>query len=169
MRRQSSRYISRRRKSALIDLDITSLLDILTILLAFLIHNFDATGVIVHVPEGITLPESKSDSPNKTAISIQVSAEKIWVENKEIVSSQLLPRSLYDATNRRINPLYDELVRIREKIQLTSKLSGDQMSFTGKVNLVMDKSLKYNYLKKILFTCAEAGYKEYNFLVQAKK
>ena len=38
--------------------------------------------------------------------------------------------------------------------------------FTGLVNLVIDKTLKYNYVKTIMRTCAEAGYSKYKFIVR---
>lgn len=165
-RKVSSKFASRRRKPNIVEIDMTSLLDILTILLAFLIHNFDATGVRIHVPAGIILPNSKSVSVNTTGVSIQVSADKIWVDNKEVLNTETLPEQVYDQGGRRIVSLYNELVKIKESIKQTEKLSPDAAKFSGIANLVIDKSLKYSYVKKIMFTCAEAGFKEYKFVVR---
>jgi len=106
-RKGSSRFMSRRRKVASIDIDVTSLLDILTILLAFLIQNFDASGVRINVPAGIVLPDSKSHSVNTSGVNIQVSADKIWVDDKEILNSEATPDQIYDQGGRRIVSLYN--------------------------------------------------------------
>ena len=165
-RKGSSRFMSRRRKANVLEVDMTSLLDILTILLAFLIHNFDATGVRIHIPAGIALPDSKSQSVNTNGVSIQVSADKIWVDNVEVLNSETLPDKIYDQDGRRIVSLYNELVRVKESIKQTEKLSPDAVKFSGIANLVLDKSLKYSYIRKVMFTCAEAGFKEYKFVVR---
>ncbi len=165
-RKGGSRFMSRRRKIGVIEVDMTSLLDILTILLAFLLHNFDATGDLVTVPAGIELPASKSKSMNTPGVNIQVSVDKIWVDSKEVLNTTAMPDKIYDQDGRRIIPLYNELVRIKEAIQRTQKLSPDAVKFSGIANLVVDKTLKYSYVKRIMFTCAEAGFKEYKFVVR---
>jgi biopolymer transport protein ExbD len=165
-RRGSSRFMSRRNRMKVVEIDMTSLLDILTILLAFLIHNFDATGVVINIPRGIVLPESKSISVNTTGVSIQVSAEKIWVDDKLVVDTASLPERLYDQDGRRVVPLFDELTRVKEQIKRTEKASPDAVRFSGIANLVVDKTLKYSYIRKIMFTCAEAGFKEFKFVVR---
>lgn len=154
----------RKRKSAL-TIDITSLLDILTILLVFLIQSYNSSGVVINVPDGIVLPRSNSESMNTNGVNIQVSADKIWVDDKEVLNSEVLPERLYDLDGRRIVPLYDELVKVKENIKNTEKFSPNAVKFSGVANLVIDKTLKYSYLKKIMFTCAEAGFREYKFVV----
>ncbi len=165
-RNGSSRFMSRRKKIGGVEIDMTSLLDILTILLAFLIHNFDATGALVNIPGGISLPNSKSKSMNTVGVSIQVSVDKIWVDDKEVLSSEAMPDKIYDQDGRRIVSLYNELIAVKERIKQTEKASPDAVKFSGIANLVLDKTLKYSYIRRIMFTCAEAGFKEYKFVVR---
>lgn len=155
---------NQRKKKAALDLDITSLLDILVILLVFLLKSYN-TGVILNVAEGINLPKSVSQSPNEQGIVVQVSPNKIWVDEAIVLDSGELPPKIYDQGGRRIIPLYNALMKKREKIELLSQRAKEAADFSGKVNLVIDKSLKYSYLKKLMYTCAEAGFKEYNFIV----
>ncbi len=151
------------------EVDITSLLDILTILLVFLIQSYNASGVIINVPEGITLPRSASEQQNNFGVNIQVSADKIWVDDKEVLNTATLPDRVYDAGGRRIISLYDELVRVKETIKRSEKTSEGAKKFSGIANLVIDKSLKYSYVKKVMYTCADAGFKEFKFVVLADK
>ena len=150
------------------DVDITSLLDILVILLVFLLKNYIASGISVDVPEGIVLPDSKSASINTAGIMIQVSKDKIWVDSETVLDSENMPSKVYDRGGRRIIPLFNELVKKKEQIKSVAKQAPGAKSFSGVVNLIVDKSLKYSYMKKVMYTCAEAGFKQYKFIVLAE-
>jgi biopolymer transport protein ExbD len=148
------------------DIDITSLLDILTILLVFLLQNYNSSGVIINVPKDIDLPRSSSISLNNYGVNIQVSKSQIWIDDKEVVNTDTYDQSqLFDEGGRRIIPLYNELIKIKETIKQSEKLSPQATKFSGLANLVVDKSMKYNYLKRVMYTCAAAGFKEFKFVV----
>lgn len=162
-RRASSRF--RKKKNQVFDIDITSLLDILTILLVFLIQSYNSSGIVINVPDGIILPNSSSESLNTQGVNIQVSADKIWVDDVEVLNTEVLPGQIYDQDGRRIVPLFNELVKVKETIKRSELLSPTAVKFSGIANLVIDKTLKYSYVKKIMFTCAEAGFKDFKFVV----
>lgn len=165
MAKRASRFSRGKKREQVFDIDITSLLDILTILLVFLLQNFNSSGVIINVPKDIELPRSQSESLNNFGVNVQVSKTQIWVDDKEVVNTDIPDSQLFDEGGRRIVPLFNELVRIKETIKQSEKLSPDAAKFSGIANLVIDKSLKYNYLKRIMYTCAQAGFKEFKFVV----
>jgi biopolymer transport protein ExbD len=155
-----------RKKHGVFDIDITSLLDILTILLVFLLQSYNSSGVIINVPKDIELPRSVSETQNNFGVNVQVSKSQIWIDDKEVVSTENVDADqLYDEGGRRIVPLYNELVKIKETIQQSEKLSPNAKKFSGVANLVIDKTLKYSYLKKVMYSCAAAGFKEFKFVV----
>jgi len=148
------------------DIDITSLLDILTILMVFLLQSYNSSGVVINVPKEIEIPRSNSETLNSFGVNVQVSKNQIWVDDKEVVNTDTLDETqLFDEGGRRIIPLYNELVKIKETIKQSEKLSPDANAFSGVANLVVDKSLKYNYLKRGMYTWADAGFKEFKFVV----
>lgn len=166
MARRASRFAKRRRKEGVFDIDITSLLDILTILLVFLLQSYNSSGVIINVPKDIELPRSASETLNTFGVNVQVSKSQIWVDDKEVVNTASTDQGqLFDEGGRRLVPLYNELIKIKETIKQSEKLSPDAKKFSGIANLVVDKSLKYSYLKRIMYTCAAAGFKEFKFVV----
>lgn len=169
MANRASRFRRRSKHNSVFDIDITSLLDILTILLVFLLQSYNSSGVIINVPKDIELPRSASESLNNFGVNVQVSKTQIWVDDKEVLNSEVTDQSqIFDEGGRRIVPLYNELVKIKETIKQSEKLSPDAKKFSGIANLVVDKSLKYNYLKKVMHTCATAGFKEFKFVVLTK-
>jgi biopolymer transport protein ExbD len=166
MARRASRFSRGKKKQTVFDIDITSLLDILTILLVFLLQSYNSSGVIINVPKEIELPRSASESLNNFGVNVQVSKTNIWVDDVEVLSSESADATqTFDEGGRRIVPLFNELTRIKETIKQSEKLSPDAKKFSGVVNLVVDKSLRYNYLKRVMYTCAAAGFKEFKFVV----
>lgn len=168
MARRASRFSRGKRKENVFDIDITSLLDILTILLVFLLQNYNSSGVVINVPKDIEIPRSDSESFSTFGVNVQVSKTQIWVDDKEVVNTDIPDSQLFDEDGRRIVPLYNQLVQIKETIKQSEKLSPAAAKFSGVANLVVDKSLKYNYLKRIMYTCAAAGFKEFKFVVLTK-
>ncbi len=169
MARRASRFSRGKRKDRVFDIDITSLLDILTILLVFLLQSYNSSGVVINVPEGIDLPRSASESLNNFGVNVQVSKTNIWIDDKEILNSETADAGqTFDEGGRRIVPLYNELVRLKETFKQSEKLSPKAAKFSGLVNLVVEKSLRYNYLKRVMYTCAAAGFKEFKFVVLAE-
>lgn len=169
MATRASRF-KRRKKDSIFEIDITSLLDILTILLVFLLQSYNSSGVIINVPDGIELPRSASDSINNFGVNVQVSKTQIWVDDEEVLNTETTDQGqMFDEGGRRIVPLYNELVKIKETIKQSEKLSPRAKKFSGVANLVVDKSLKYSYLKRVMYTCAAAGFKEFKFVVLTKQ
>jgi len=164
-RSRSIRNRVKRRKLPLIDLDITSLLDILVIMLVFLLKSYNSSSVIINVPKSIKLPNSVSQSMSTNGVIIQMSSSKIWVDDKEVVDKTKSRSHLYDHGGRRIIPLYNELVRKKLLITRSSKMSAQAKKFSGIVNLTVEKTLPYREIKRLLYTCAEAGFKTYKFVV----
>ncbi|MDC1174947.1 biopolymer transporter ExbD [Bacteriovoracaceae bacterium] len=162
---RSIRNRGRRPKKAILDLDITSLLDILVIMLVFLLKSYNSSGIVINVPKGLSLPESVSSSMNTAGVIVQVSPDTIWVDDKEIINKVKTPLSRITNANRGIYPLYNELVKKKQLIKQVEKSSPEAQKFSGVVNLIIDKTLKYSEIKTILHTCAEAGFKTYKFVV----
>ncbi|MEX0797956.1 MAG: biopolymer transporter ExbD [Bacteriovoracaceae bacterium] len=157
------------KKKGPFEIDITSLLDILVILLVFLLRSYDTSGIIMTVPQGIELPRSESQSINTNGVQIQVSEDKIWVDSATVLDTGNLPKVVYDQGGKRIVPLYNELVKKKEQIKKLAMQTPQATDFSGIANLIVDKSLKYSYLKKVMYTSAEAGFKEFKFVVMGEE
>ncbi|MCK5884115.1 MAG: biopolymer transporter ExbD [Bacteriovoracaceae bacterium] len=148
------------------EIDITSLLDILVILVVFLLKSYNSSGIVMNVPKGVELPMSQSQTLNTSGTIVQVSPTKIWVENKIVVDSEKDRKgTIYSEKGRLITPLFDELVSIKNSITQLEKSTHGAKKFSGKINLIVDKTIKYSYVKKLMYSCAEAGYRTYNFVV----
>lgn len=149
------------------DVDITSLLDILTILLLFLVVNNSFTGEVINIIPDLVLPKSEAQTPTQAGVIIQVSQKELWVDDTKILNFEDKDSATitFDQGGRRIVPLYNELVKKRDEINAINKEVPKAKEFSGIANLVLDSQLRYELVKKVMFTAAEAGFLEYKFVV----
>lgn len=162
---RSIRFQKKRKRISFLELDITSLLDILIILLVFLLKSYNSSGIVINVPQGINLPRSESPNQSSSGILVQVSPSKIWVEDKIVLDSEKSTGKIYSHGGRLITPLFDELMKRKEIIQQVERSSKNAKKFSGLVNFVIDKSLTYTELRKLMYTSAEAGFIKFKFAV----
>ncbi len=162
------RFRGKREKKEPLDLDITSLLDILVIMLVFLLNSYSTAGFIVDLPRGVTLPLSESQEVSTSGINIQVSPTTIWIDDEEILNVRELsenPGVNLDHQERRIVPLYNRLVEKKEQIQRIALTTPNAQDFSGMANLIVDETIRYSLIKKIMYTTAEAGFQRFKFVV----
>lgn len=162
---RSIRLRGLKKKREMMDIDITSLLDILVIMLVFLLQSYNASGIVLNVPKGVELPISESSNMNTSGVIVQASPETIFVDDVQVYDWEDNPRANRDQSGRRIIPLYNELVKKREAISNLEKAAAAAKPFSGTINLLIDKTIRYNDVRAIMHTAALAGFKEYKFVV----
>lgn len=75
---------ARKRNNEPADVDITSLLDVLVILLVFLLKNYNASDLKLDLAK-VEMPESEARRMTRFAPVVQISKEaKVYLNNKEI-------------------------------------------------------------------------------------
>lgn len=155
-----------RREKEPMEVDITSLLDILTILLVFLLQSYNASDLKLDVAEKIELPKSKSEEYGHHAVIVQVGRDyDLWINNQKV--------GKVTASGEKIDILYDELLKQKElekkELEQNRKVASDGKEpevEKKSINLVLDQSVPYEILKKVMHTSAMAGYPEFKFIVQ---
>ncbi len=158
MRTHIARTRSRRHKRSLDDLDITSLLDILVIILVFLLQHYSTAGHIEAPPKGIQLPASQEKTYSSPGIKLVVSAENLRLEKGDKINfSEFTDGEL-------ITPLSDQLLQLKKGQKKTQELLGKTGPLLP-VNLLVDKSVPYKILKKVMHTCAQAEFTQFKMIV----
>lgn len=146
-------------------LNISSLMDILTILLLFLILSFGNQDQDLTPPEGFDLPDSDSQMQVHMAVKVSVSDEGVLVEEIEVAKFQnaRVRRQDLDA-NKLIKPLLRELQRKKAEVSKGSQIAGkDDESVI--VYLEADKGTRFTLLDRVLKTAASAGFTKFRLAV----
>jgi biopolymer transport protein ExbD len=139
-----------------IDVDITSLLDILTILLVFLLKSYNASDLKLDLTQGLEMAESESQHMTRFAPVIQVNKEAmVFLNNKSIGR---IPASGSMAV------LTQKLKEEKEKFHAQKNAKPSQPNEL--VNLVFDKEMDYQYVQRIMNDSALAGYSQFKFIVK---
>ena len=150
------RFKKRERREA-IDVDITSLLDILTILLVFLLKSYNASDLTVDLVEKLDMADSKSREMTSFAPIVQVNKNMlVFVNTKEVGR---MPAS--GGMGFLQKALKDE----RSRLEAENKENNRRLN-TSLLNLVFDKELESSHVQRIMHESALAGYSEFKFLVR---
>ncbi len=140
-------------------LNLTSMMDMFTIILVFLLKSYAAEGQLIQPSEYLTLPKSKVQTPPETALDVVVSKEVIMVNDKPVVDLETVRKQ----KGYIIEPLRDELLyHAREAKNMEAQFG---VPFSGKVRIQGDKSIRYRELVKVMATCGAAEYPNMRLVV----
>lgn len=150
---------ARHKEREAVDVDITSLLDILTILLVFLLKSYNASDLKLDLQKGLDMAESDAKTLTRYAPVIQVNKEaKVFLNNKEIGR---MPAS------GEMPVLTEALKKAKAGIEAdNAKKAKNQQTNTELVNLVFDKDMDYAVVQRVMHDSALAGYSQFKFIVK---
>ena len=158
------------------DLQLTSMIDIMVVILVFLLKSYSTSINTWSMTPGMQLPLSSSGIIPQDALQILVTPSEIVFENKRIVDlSQGLSATPMDEQGNRIVALFDVLSRAKSQGEITRAQSsnrdqeGKPMPFEGVVAITADKRVEYSLLKRVLYTAGAAGYKVFRLTAQKEE
>lgn len=134
-------------------LNITSMTDMFTILLVFLLQSFAAGEVNIDPVDGVRLPQSMTEKNPVDGARVSVSAKEIKFDQKVVAlikNNQVDTAALDASDNQFIKPLFDELKKLNTE--------NEKLAKTGKLLLQADEALPYSTLRKIMYTASMAGF-----------
>ncbi len=163
--RQSIRRRGRKRGAAVVKLNITSMIDMFTLMVVFLLQNYSAQGQLVTPAEGLRLPKSSVEKTAAEALSVKVSQNSVMVENS-IILDQSAYNALLTQKDFMIQPLYSVLSKYASEARKSAELF--KTEFSGKISIQGDVEIPYNVLTRIMYTCGQSGYPNMNLVVYRK-
>lgn len=149
------------KKQTFADLLITPLVDMFVIIVLFLIANFSETGEILSMSKDVQLPEAAHVEELQMDPVVMVSKEYILFNGSSVGRVEDLTREEY----LNIRDLEEKLREAKKQFEDLHGAAGDQEGFKGNINIQADKDVKFNVIKRVMFTCASAGYGNINFAV----
>lgn len=141
------------KKNQSFGLNITSMTDMFTILLVFLLQTFASGEVQIDPVDGVRLPQSMTEKNPVDGAKVSVSAKEIKFDQKVVAlikDNQVDVAALDAHDNQFIKPLFDELKKLNTE--------NEKLAKTGKLLLQADEALPYATLRKIMYTASMAGF-----------
>lgn len=146
-------------------LRLTSMIDMFTILLVFLLKSYSADGQIMTVAPDLRLPESTSQAKPPVVSVVALTREWILVDGRPV---QRLDEIKQD-DKLLIPSLQSELVRLRQISEGIGQLSQEMQGFSGTIAIQGDQDTTFDLLKRIMLTCGQVGYNDMNLAVIEKE
>lgn len=144
-------------------LQITSMADIFTILLVFLLKGLASDAIQIAPSNATTLPPGAHSKPiPETALQVEITKDDILVEKEKIISLADMTKTI--SKDELIPALMQKLEKERERQKLISQ-SNDSVKNDNKVILLSDQNVPYSMMKPVLKTLAAQGYSEVKFAV----
>lgn len=154
----------RRAADKLPPLNLTSMMDMFTIILVFLIYSFSSSDQNLKLDTDLTLPDSMSGLEFKWAINVNVTPTELKVEGNIIakIKNGRLAGVKVDQDKKRVLPLYNLLKKFKE-IEAQEKVNptGDETVIAFQA----DKDLPFELIDLVMKTSAQAGYPNFRFVV----
>lgn len=133
------------------ELNMNSMMDMMTIILLFLLKSYSTQGALVSPAEGLQLPKSsRSQRPEKELI-VAISQQNIMVNDIPVINIEDIDTDRMD-----IVPLQVILEENATKKQELETLTGEE--FTHEVIIEGDEKTPYDILSKVMYTCGRSKF-----------
>lgn len=146
------------------ELNITAMMDMMTILLVFLLKSFSASAVAVTASEDVRPPVSSTRQTPKDTIAVTITPRVILVGDKEVVrlvNGQVPPE---DLQGRLVLPLAEELQKQVKTMKFIAERNPNA-PFNHELSVIGDKKLSYDLLLTVLYTAGQNELENYRFVV----
>jgi len=159
---RNSRRIKRmgRNRLKITKMNLTSLMDVFTILVFFLLVNSGSVE-LVESPKDVQLPESFEEAKPRETVVVSVSPAEIIVQGRVVAS---VPDILEDKENS-LNGLAARLAELKDNIVGPATLA---VADSQEVTILADKSVPFIVVRKVMSACTIEGYENVSLAVVQK-
>ena len=159
---KNSRRMKRmsRNRAKVVKMPLTSLMDVFTILVFFLLVN-SATTEVLETPKRITLPESTVEEKPRETVVIFISPREITVQGEALARTE----DVVAMPGQNIGPIGDKLTELSESV---IGLKTRAVAESREVTVLADKSVPFDVVKKVMSTCTSRGYEQISLAVMQK-
>ena len=141
-----------------VSLQITSMADIFTILLVFLLKGYASGAMAVTPSKGMRLPAAQGDSLSEEVLQIEISESAIQVGGN--LTDSLTAFKLEEEPQK----LVEALKRESGRRALISK-SNDEVKNDGKILIISDERVPYRTLKTVMKAAVLHGFSDLKLAV----
>ena len=159
---KNSRRIKRmsRNRVKVTKMNLTSLMDVFTILVFFLLVNSASTEVL-ETPKQITLPDSVVEEKPRETVVIFVSPDVVTVQGKSVARVE----DILATDQQNIAPIGERLAELSKNV---IGLRTRNVAESKEVTILADRTVPFTVVKKVMSTCTSQGYGQISLAVLQK-
>lgn len=168
------------KRSAVVALNMTAMVDMFTVLCVFLLQNYATTNQVLPMPEKVDLPAAQEVKELQPSNVVMIAEDGIMLNNVKVAEF----RTVKEQPDLEIAGLADLLKKTIEAGEAKKRTLGNQLRTAvndakqipktteidefRKITVQSDKNVDFLTVKKVMFTVTEAGMQEINFAVLKK-
>lgn len=149
-----------RNRAKVAALNLTSLMDVFTILVFFLLVNSASTEVL-DTPKQLELPTSVVESKPRETVVIFVSPTEVTVQGERVA----LVQDILDADGQNVPEIGHRLSEVSESV---IGLNTRAVANSREVTILADRTVPFNVVKKVMSTCTSEGFERISLAVLQK-
>ena len=143
------------------ELNLIPLIDILSVLVAFLLL-YSADVEVIQNAKGVQIPQSIVDVQPKQSVVVMITKDQLFVQGELVTSTA----EILAAKTGLIEPLHAVL----ERPMLTGDVAAaDPTIASREITVMADKTLPYDVVRKVMGTCTAASYGRISLAVIEKE
>lgn len=136
-------------------LNITSMTDMFTIMLVFLLQSFASGEVAIEQAQGIRLPTSTTEKNPVHGVQVSITRQELKLEQKvlaQVKNDDIDAMAIESGDSNFIKPLFDELKKINDELEKKKDHRVGRLLFQA------DQDLLYATIRKVMYTASMAGF-----------
>jgi len=152
--------MARAKRNRMGALNLTSLMDVFTILVLYLLVNQSAVEV-VEPPKDIKLPDSVVEAKPRQTVVMMVSEQQILIQGEPVASYD-------DVLNNKsgvVEPVRETLLRLKDK---AIGVNTETAAKSKEVTIMAHRTVPFKVLKTLMSSCTSAGYSTISLAVNQK-
>jgi biopolymer transport protein ExbD len=149
------------------ELNITAMMDMMTIILVFLLKSYAASSIVLSQSGDIKPPISSTRAVPKDTVAVTITPKDILVGDRVVVNLEngQIPARLLDG--RLVKPLDAAFRREVDKLKLIASRN-PAAPFSRELSVIGDRRIPYDLLLTVLYTAGQAELENYRFVVLQK-
>lgn len=159
-----TRFKPQIKKNQSFTLNITSMTDMFTILLVFLLQTFASAEVQIDPIESLRLPSSNSEKNPIDGVKISLTQDKLLIDTTilaQLKNNEFEASAIDSNDSNFIKPLFTALQQLNNRLVHTTGSNKDVKDAAlkpGKILFQADQELPYSTLRKVMYTASMAGF-----------
>ncbi len=148
------------------ELNITAMMDMMTIILVFLLKSYASSSVTMASSDEVRLPLSTTRLTPKDTVSVTITPRQVLVGEKPRAVIENGKFRAGDLNGRTVLPLDDAFRKEVEKLKKIEERGGAK--FSRELTVVGDRRTPYDILMTVLYTAGQNELENFRFIVVKK-
>lgn len=150
------------------ELNITAMMDMMTIILVFLLKSYSASSVSMTASEDVRPPISTTRATPRDTVAVTITPRHILVGDKTVLTLAGGQVPADQLAGRLVVPLDAALKKEVKKLKDLERLNPNA-PFSRELSVIGDRKIPYDLLLTVLYTAGQNELENYRFVVIQKE